>query len=903
MASQRLIIRATAAFLAAAALLLAADTRAEDTPAPPSALHAALDALALTEDDLAQPVHLLPTDHWRLPAVDGLLRRPLESVAAVRGLAARFLASQPKLAEQVRVGAEALGLALSLPTEPPPATLDELLLNARRSLHRSASPQEVARLRRAVAALPPPVREGAARIFAAQRQAAAMLRTGAAGLTQGEGAELLAWLRGLLRGADAPDDPVHRRALELAARIDRAMLFGAAWLVADAVDRALPALRRGSGDPAVPRAPGAVLLDEPTPWGRVVIAGAGPNVHRQDALLLIDLGGDDEYRNNAGGTAGRLGAVAVAIDLGGNDRYRTSRDMVQGSGVLGIGILVDVEGDDTYEAGSLAQGAGIFGVGILADLGGKDRYAARALAQGAGAFGLGVLAETGGDDRYRATSMAQGFGFVGGLGAFIESVGNDIYVLEGGPADPRQPGHTQSLGQGMGMGFRPHASGGIGLLVDAAGDDLYRADYFAQGVGFWFAIGGLVDEAGNDRYVATRYVQGAGIHVAVGVLADAAGDDRYEAHGVAQGVGHDWAAGFLADAAGDDRYAAVALAQGAGSSNGVGVLADVRGRDSLAVAGSTVQGCGIPSRGYPSIGLLLTHEASVLGLPVVDGRATRRCGKVGITLSALGLPSGVRWEPEPLPAAGPAAPRPEASGPRSPASWPSHSEKLVGLLRQAADQGENPEAEAKRRAARRALLADPNALPVLLAALDRDDPGIVNAALDLFVAMGGPAAPPLARLLDHPDARLRRRAAWVLRAAPHLDARARVLEAARADPDPVVRAYALEALRPWAGDDEARAVLVAALKGEAEWVVRLGACQALEGTDGPDALEALAAALGDAHFGVRAAAQDALAAAGAAARPYLTRRAAGGEGARRSLEGFARRHARALLDHLGEAGK
>lgn len=880
--------------------MLAAPSRAQEAPGPPSALHAALDALALTGDDLAPPVHLLPADRWRLPAVEGLLRHPLDAVAAVRGLASRFLVAAPKLAEQVRVGAEALGVPFAPPAAPPEATLEDLLLDARRRLGRSTSAREAARLRRAVAALPAPVRLGTARILAAQREAARMLEAAFGGLTVGEGGELLAWARGLLRGEGDPDDPVHPRALALAARIDRAALYAAAWLVADAVDAALPDLVRGGRDPAVPRAPGAILLDEPTPWGRVVVAGAGPNVHRQDALLLIDLGGDDEYLNNAGGTAGRLGAIAVAIDLGGNDRYHTTRDMVQGAGVLGIGILVDVAGDDSYEAGNLAQGAGVFGVGILADLGGNDRYAARAVAQGAGAFGLGILAEAGGDDRYRAQSRAQGFGFVAGLGALVETAGNDVYVLEGGPADPRQAGHTQSFGQGMGMGFRPLASGGIGLLADAAGDDVYRADYFAQGAGYWFALGGLVDEAGDDRYVATRYAQGAGIHLAVGVLADAAGDDRYEAHGVAQGVGHDWAVGILADGAGDDKYIAAALAQGAGSGNGVGILADVAGRNSLGAGAPTVQGCGVPSRGYPSIGLLLTNDASAPGLPLIEGRATRRCGSVGITLAAPGSPAGLPWDPAPFPSAGPAPPAPP---PRPPSPWPPRADRVVKLLRQAADMAESPEGEARRRAAREALNADPEALPVLLAALEREDPGIVTASLEALVAMGGAAAQPVARLLDRADARVRRRAAWVLKAQAHPEVEARLIEAAGADGDPLVRAYALEALRPWAGGAAARPVLLAALKREADWIVRLGAARGLEGAGEADALEALAAALGDAHFSVRAAAQDALAAAGEAARPFLARRATPAQAEGGPLEAIARRHARALLERLEAKGK
>jgi hypothetical protein len=845
--------------------------------------------------------------------VEVLLRHPLEAVSVVRGLGLRLADPRGALADRVRLGAEALGAwrggekARGGEGGGDELDLERMLLEARRSQGRTVSPREAARLRGAVAALPPPVREGAARILAAQRAATRLLATALGGLSQREGAELVAWLQGKLPASSDADDPVHRRALDRASRIDRAALYAAAWIVADAVDRALPDLLQGSRDSAVSRAPNALLLDEPTPWGRVVIAGAGPNRHAQDALLLIDLGGDDEYMNNAGGTAGRLGTTAVAIDLGGNDRYRTTRGGAQGAGVLGVGVLVDVSGDDTYEGGSLAQGAGAFGVGILVDRAGNDRYAAGAMAQGAGGFGLGFLADGAGNDQYRARTWAQAFGYVAGLGALLEAGGDDAYTLAGGPEDPRQAGHTQSFGQGMGLGLRPHAAGGIGFLMDMAGNDVYRGDFFAQGVGFWFALGGLADEAGDDRYVATRYAQGAGIHLGVGVLADGAGNDLYEAHGVAQGVGHDWGAGFLVDVAGDDRYAAVSLAQGAGSSNGVGILADVRGRDSLAVPGSTVQGCGVPSRGYASVGLLLMDDAAVLGLPGVLERATRRCGELGFTFSALGLPAGIAWAPAPLPAGGasmPAEPPLPPSARASAPAWPPRTEKQVMLLRQAADPAESAEAEARRRAARRALLADPGALDVLLAALHREDPAIVNAALDLLAAMGSPAARPAADLLRQKDLRLRRRGAWVLKAVASGETRGPLLEAARADGDPVVRGYALEALRSWVMEPEVRAVLLAVLGGESEWIVRLGAARGLEGAEDADALAALAAGLGDAHFAVRGAAREALAAAGAGARPVLVQRAAGGDGDTPAVrEVFARRHARALLQHLEEGAK
>jgi len=150
---------------------------------------------------------------------------------------------------------------------------------------------------------------------------------------------------------------------------------------------------------------------------------------------------------------------------------------------------------------------------------------------------------------------------------------------------------------------------------------------------------------------------------------------------------------------------------------------------------------------------------------------------------------------------------------------------------------------------------------------------------------------------------VRRRAAWVLKGVAQPEVRSRLLEAARRDADPVARAFALEALRPWAAGDEARALLLAALRGEAEWVARLGAARGLEGMDDADALAILAAALADAHFGVRAAARRALVAAGVAARPALERIAAAPAPPARSLDAIARRHARALLQRLDEGNR
>ncbi len=353
------------------------------------------------------------------------------------------------------------------------------------------------------------------------------------------------------------------------------------------------------------------LLTIETPAGKVLIGGEGDNVYTEDAALIIDLGGDDKYFNHAGGSTLAY-PFQVAIDLTGNDLYSAPDDFSQGAGFLGAGFLIDVQGDDRYLAKDYSQGAGLFGVGVFVDMAGDDEYQAGSAVQGAAAFGVGLLAEGAGDDRYSAKRYAQGLGFVKGYGALVEAGGNDHYFAGGTFGDDREPGKAyQSLSQGFGYGYRPWdtpvgASGGVGILADAEGNDTYVADYFAQGASYWYALGILSDQSGDDNYVAGRYAQGAGIHFSAGVLLDRAGNDNYLADfGVAQGCGHDYGAGFLLDNGGNDRYVSGVIAQGAGNDNGIGVLADVAGDDEYFVKGMG-QGRGnyAAARELGSFGLL-----------------------------------------------------------------------------------------------------------------------------------------------------------------------------------------------------------------------------------------------------------------------------------------------------------
>ncbi len=352
-------------------------------------------------------------------------------------------------------------------------------------------------------------------------------------------------------------------------------------------------------------ASGDLLFDKTYSWGRVLVGGPGSTIYNSRASLIIDLGGDDIYLAPVGSGAGE-NPFSVCIDLDGDDFYSVSEDAGVAAAIGGVGIVLDLSGNDTYRSGDISLGAALGGVGILVDYEGDDVYTGRDVSQGSGLLGVGMLIDLDGNDRFSADFASQGFGYVGGAGILVDRSGNDSFFLGGPHTDIlRYDDHSLSMGQGFGFGYRPAFSGGVGLLVDDAGNDTYRADIFGQGASYWYGLGGLVDRSGNDLYAAYQYVQGSGVHLAVAALIDKGGDDSYIAKGVSQGCGHDLAIGHLFDSAGDDMYVAYDLSQGAGSANGIGILEDIGGNDAYIVRkNSNSQGYGNPRRHSGSIGVL-----------------------------------------------------------------------------------------------------------------------------------------------------------------------------------------------------------------------------------------------------------------------------------------------------------
>jgi len=68
-----------------------------------------------------------------------------------------------------------------------------------------------------------------------------------------------------------------------------------------------------------------------TRHGLMIVGGAGDNDYDQEALLIVDLGGNDRYRNGAG--ASRNGhPFSMVIDFSGNDIYMTGEDIPDAEG-------------------------------------------------------------------------------------------------------------------------------------------------------------------------------------------------------------------------------------------------------------------------------------------------------------------------------------------------------------------------------------------------------------------------------------------------------------------------------------------------------------------------------------------------------------------------------------------
>jgi hypothetical protein len=215
------------------------------------------------------------------------------------------------------------------------------------------------------------------------------------------------------------------------------------------------------------------ILEEPGPNGERQLSFDGPECVPV-AGLLWDMAGNDTY--------GRLETPAFPDDQCSVDPS-VARFTTIGAGVEGVSMLIEDSGDDSYRGKTGTMGAGHLG-------------------------GVGLLEDRDGNDSYLAIRNGMGLGLLGGVGVLRDEAGDDVYdyymprPLEGGA-----PFHTDGSGGVVDdsglfseIGRSPNPADGVGGRCDATPRSL-------QGVGIFIApaAGILVDAAGNDSYRAAGY--------------------------------------------------------------------------------------------------------------------------------------------------------------------------------------------------------------------------------------------------------------------------------------------------------------------------------------------------------------------------------------------------------------
>lgn len=280
--------------------------------------------------------------------------------------------------------------------------------------------------------------------------------------------------------------------------------------------------------------------------------------------LLLDVDGNDEYVMESSGQGCGYFGCGFNLDVKGDDDYYLHGDG-QGFGGVGggVGILAGLEGDDHYKAEPLAEvvdrgdyhsqmkinvsnaqgmGAGrrgdgtdghswAGGLGAIIDIHGDDKYEAGNFSQGTGYwYGTGIMYDKTGDDIYNSVYFTQASGAHYCIGIIIDEQGNDRHEL------------WETSGAALSFGWDYTNS----LLVDKGGDDYYEAKMISIACAEIRSNSFLFDIGGNDTYKFARGALGVGavdwrdsyrypdryspynaLAKSIGLFIDIGGRDRY----------------------------------------------------------------------------------------------------------------------------------------------------------------------------------------------------------------------------------------------------------------------------------------------------------------------------------------------------------------------------------------
>lgn len=323
-----------------------------------------------------------------------------------------------------------------------------------------------------------------------------------------------------------------------------------------------------------------------TKHGKILINGTKNDTIKDNCLIVVELGGDDLYFGNIASTISINRTIGIVIDFNGDDKYLNNEGFLV-AGVLGYSALIDLSGSDEYFSENAGLAFSLFGTSILYDYCGNDIYTCNHnYSQGAAFFGSATLIDLTGDDKYYCKSYSQAFGGTLGIGCLIDSNGNDCYNTKN-----EQKNDLPSFIQGSSKGRWAEATdgqnlaGGLGIFVDASGNDIYFANSFSQGASYYFGLGIFNDNSGDDEFNALSHSQGYAAHFSLANFIDKAGDDEYNINSDKSkltqiiGSGRDLSAGIFIDYKGNDDYSFGNRSLAIGDMNAIGVMIDPKGDD------------------------------------------------------------------------------------------------------------------------------------------------------------------------------------------------------------------------------------------------------------------------------------------------------------------------------------
>jgi len=244
--------------------------------------------------------------------------------------------------------------------------------------------------------------------------------------------------------------------------------------------------------------------------------------------VLLDRKGNDHYRAELSAQGTGYFGIGLCLDAEGDDEYYLYGDG-QGMGGVGggVGVCASFDGDDKYTAepfaevvdrgdyhsehtinGNNAQGAGFGrrgdgsdghswagGLGVIIDIHGDDHYHSGNWSLGVGYwFATGIAIDRSGDDIYESCYFTQGSGAHFCNGILIDEGGNDRHEL------------FETAGAALGFGWDYTNA----LLINKGGNDVYRAKMISMGLAQIRSIGLLIDIDGDDQYYLGRGTPGLG---------------------------------------------------------------------------------------------------------------------------------------------------------------------------------------------------------------------------------------------------------------------------------------------------------------------------------------------------------------------------------------------------------